>query len=67
MSPLPLKCDLCHDSEGQPETLHLVSKCHTSAPLAARLEGGVLILSCYIPECSREVARFAVVKQEDRL
>jgi hypothetical protein len=62
-----MKCDLCHDSEGQPETLIILrSKCHTTAPLAARLEGNVLILSCYIPECNREVARFVVVQREDR-
>lgn len=52
-------CELCGD---QPETIHLRGRCHLTAPLAARLEHGVLILSCYVPECGREVARFRVTE-----
>lgn len=49
-------CDLCGDQKA----LWLESGCHFTAPLAARLEGEWLIISCYVPECNREVARFKV-------
>lgn len=56
------KCDLCGD---QPEAgTVLYSNCHYTAPLKARMEGDTLILSCYVPECSREVARFKVTAWE---
>lgn len=53
------KCDLCDDNT-IPAKLMLHGKCHMTAPLRVTLEGNVLILTCYIPECSREVGRFIV-------
>lgn len=50
-------CDLCGD---QPEILWLHQRCHLSAPLQASLEGDVLTLSCYVPDCRRVVARFKI-------
>lgn len=50
-------CDLCGD---QPGDIHLRANCHLTAPLSATLEDGVLTLRCYVPECSRVVARFRV-------
>ena len=47
-------CDLCGDV---PSTLFLQARCHPTAPLRVRKEGSTLILTCYVPECSREVAR----------
>jgi hypothetical protein len=47
-------CDLCGDVPG---TLFLLARCHPTAPLRARKEGRVLILSCYLPTCGREVCR----------
>lgn len=49
-------CDLC----GSTGPLHLSGRCHPTAPLRAELAGGVLTLRCYVPECGREVGRFAV-------
>ena len=49
-------CDLCGDQG----PLLLRPKCHLTAPLAVDLDGNQLILRCYVPECSREVARFTV-------
>ena len=49
------RCDLCDDGKDGP--LFLKSRCHSSAPLQARKEGLMLILSCYVPECQKEVAR----------
>jgi hypothetical protein len=50
----PAGCDLCGDATG---ALFLRSRCHVSAPLLARVEDDWLILSCYLPECGREVVR----------
>lgn len=55
------KCDLCSDNS-IPATLVVHGRCHMTAPLQATLEGNVLILRCYIPECRREVGRFIVQK-----
>ena len=50
-------CELCGDWPSR-----LSSKCHPTAPLKVEmLEGGILVLSCYVPECGREVARFWVL------
>jgi hypothetical protein len=48
------KCDLCGDVD---EVMFLQPRCHPTAPLIARKEGNILILSCYLPACSREVVR----------
>lgn len=53
------KCELCGDNE-VPEVLVVHGRCHMTAPLQATLEGNVLILCCYIPECRREIGRFTV-------
>ena len=58
----PPKCDLCATGADVPKNLTLRAKCHLTAPLAVRFEGNILILSCYVPECSREVARFIIQK-----
>lgn len=50
------QCDLCGDQG----PLFLHAKCHLTAPLEALLEGDLLILRCYLPDCGREVARFRV-------
>lgn len=55
------KCELCSDNS-IPEVLVLHGRCHMTAPLQVTLEGNVLILSCYIPECRREIGRFIVQK-----
>lgn len=52
-------CDLCGDQG--PLLLH--ARCHLTAPLAAEINGDVLILRCYLPECGREVARFKVARE----
>lgn len=54
-------CELCEDNKG-PFYVH--AKCHLTAPLKACIEGGWVILKCYIPECDREVWRFKVVSTE---
>lgn len=54
------KCDQCHERSGAPEAIYLHGRCHMAAPLWAKVEGGYLILSCYVPECRREVARFRI-------
>jgi hypothetical protein len=51
---MPEACDLCGDADG---ALFLHARCHPTAPLRARKEGDVLILSCYLPTCGREVVR----------
>jgi hypothetical protein len=33
-----------------------------NAPLQASIEGDILTLRCYVPECARVVATFKVVK-----
>lgn len=55
------KCELCSDNS-IPAVLVLKGRCHMTAPLQVTLEGNVLILRCYIPECRREVGRFIVQK-----
>ncbi len=54
------ECELCGDQG----PLLLKARCHFTAPLAVTLEGDTLILRCYIPECSREVARFKIVREQ---
>lgn len=61
VEPATAKCELCSDNS-IPEVLVLNGRCHMTAPLQATLEGNVLILRCYIPECRREVGRFIVQK-----
>ena len=53
---------LCADNEGNPDTLHLHAKCHLTAPLSASLEGDVLTLRCYVPDCGRTVAKLRVAE-----
>jgi hypothetical protein len=60
MAKVTSECDLCGDQS--PLVLH--ARCHLTAPLQATLEGDVLILRCYLPECMREVARFIVTSVE---
>ena len=57
----PVGCDLCGDQG----PLLLRARCHLTAPLQVTLDGDELILRCYVPECSREVARFRVVRRKD--
>ena len=61
--PLPTTCDLCADSTGHPEMLYLHARCHLTAPLQAILEGDILTLRCYLPDCRRVVARLRVTEQ----
>jgi hypothetical protein len=56
---IPDACDLCGDQG----PLLLKARCHLTAPLAVTLDGNVLILSCYLPECRKEVARFQVIRR----
>ena len=50
------KCDLCGDNS----RVHLHSRCHMTAPLAADIAEGVLTLQCYVPECGRILGQFRV-------
>lgn len=52
-------CDLCGDVT---EAMFLHARCHPTAPLRARKTGNVLILTCYLPDCGREVARLALAE-----
>lgn len=55
--PLPDQgCELCSDQG----PLLLQSRCHMTAPLQVTLDGDMMIVSCYVPSCRREVARFHV-------
>lgn len=54
-------CDLCSDQG----PLVLRARCHITAPLHVSRHGDVLILSCYLRDCRREVARFQVVEPVD--
>lgn len=56
-SEAPEACELCGDQG----PLFLHARCHLTAPLQASIEDGVLTLSCYLPDCRREVARYRVV------
>lgn len=49
-------CELCGDQG----PLLLRARCHMTAPLRVELDGDTIILSCYLPDCGREVARFKV-------
>lgn len=63
MSPRDEKCDLCNEKGGPASELVLRSRCHLTAPLAVKLvDGKTLVLSCYVPECGREVARFEIAR-----
>lgn len=55
---VPDTCSLCGDQI----PLLLLPKCHLTAPLQVSIEGDILILRCYVPECGQEVARFQVVR-----
>lgn len=52
----PAGCDLCSNTG----PLHLRGRCHPTAPLRAEMDGAMLTLWCYVPECNRVVAKFAV-------
>ncbi len=56
----PEGCDLCGDQG----PLFLHARCHLTAPLQVELDGEMMILRCYLPECGREVARFKVQRNE---
>ncbi len=51
-------CELCGDQG----PLLLKARCHLTAPLMVTLDGDTLILSCYLPDCGKEVARFQIVR-----
>jgi hypothetical protein len=53
----PEGCDLCGDVSA---AMFLHARCHPAAPLMVRKEGTTLILTCYVPSCAREVARFTL-------
>jgi hypothetical protein len=49
-------CDLCGDFPAQ-----LRARCHPTAPLRVEMTSATdIALYCYLPECDREVARFAL-------
>jgi hypothetical protein len=52
-------CDLCDDNRGP---MYLHARCHMTAPLQASLEGSVLTLRCYLPDCRRIVAQMRVTE-----
>ena len=54
-------CEFCGDVT---EVMFLRARCHPTAPLMVRKEGSLLILSCYLPECGREIARFHLSIEE---
>ena len=54
-------CELCGDVD---ETMFLHARCHPTAPLRARKDGNVLILTCYLPECGREVVRLELAASD---
>lgn len=56
-SALPDGCDLCEDNQGP---MYMHARCHMTAPLQASMEGGVLTLRCYLPECQRIVCQLKV-------
>jgi len=53
-----MKCEFCGDQG----PLHLHARCHMTAPLQATLEGDILTLSCYLPNCGRKIVRFKVLE-----
>jgi hypothetical protein len=55
-------CDLCDQADGE---LQLGSRCHSTAPLQASIERGILTLRCYVPVCGRIVTRFKVIERLD--
>ena len=57
--PTETNCDLCGDNL---HLLHLHSRCHFTAPLQATLEGDVVTLRCYVPDCASLVARLRVTE-----
>lgn len=58
-----MNCEFCGDVTA---TMFLRARCHPTAPLLARKEGDILILSCYLPDCSREVARLTLAPTDHR-
>lgn len=59
--PLVNGCDLCEDNHA-PGPLHLHARCHMTAPLQASIEGHILTLRCYLPECRRVVTRMRIAE-----
>jgi hypothetical protein len=55
-------CDLCGDVTA---AMFLHARCHPTAPLIVRKEGRVLILSCYLPTCGREVVRLLLADEQE--
>ena len=56
----PNGCDLCGDWP-----IVLSSKCHPTAPLRLEMKDEkTLVAYCYLPDCNRKVARFAIEKIE---
>lgn len=53
------RCELCDDVSA---TMFLRARCHPTAPLKVRKEGNILVLSCYLPECDREVVRLELAR-----
>lgn len=56
------KCQLCEDTLS-PETITKDDRCFFIPPLEASLKGDILILSCYVEECAREIRRFKVTSK----
>lgn len=57
-APRHFSCEFCGDADVT--LLHLHARCHPTAPLRATLEGDLLTLFCYLPDCGREVAAFRI-------
>lgn len=55
------ECEFCGDQG----PLFLHARCHLTAPLQVSIDGDTLIISCYLPDCGKEVARFKVVREGD--
>lgn len=56
----PKGCDLCSDWP-----VEVRSGCHPTAPLRAVFyEDGTLILTCYVPDCAREVWRGKLINKQ---
>lgn len=62
MTKVEKKCELC-ESPLSPESITKEGVCFFIPPLAAALKGDTLILSCYIPECGREIRKFKVTSK----
>lgn len=51
-------CEFCGDQG----PLLLKARCHLTAPLQVELDGDILTIRCYLPDCGKEVVRFQVVR-----